>query len=45
MIYDAKALVKRLLDNDIKAEQAKREADSSFRQKAEEIGKLGIWRE
>lgn len=45
MIYDAKALVKLLLDGVITAEQTEHEAHVIFRGRAEELGRLGIWRE
>lgn len=45
MIYDAKPLVKQLLGHDITTEQATSEAHLSFRRKAVEMGKLGLWRE
>ena len=44
MIYDAKALAKQLLNNEITTEQAASEAHSSFRRKAEQVGRLGLWR-
>ena len=44
MIYDARVLANQLLNNDITAEQATSEAHSSFRRKAEEMDKLGLWR-
>ena len=45
MIYDAKALVKQLLNREITTEQAVHEAHLSFRIKAELLGKLDLWRE
>jgi len=45
MIYDAKVLVKQLLNKEITAEQASHEARLAVRQKATQIGKLDIWRE
>jgi hypothetical protein len=44
MIYDAKALVKRLLNKEINVEQAVGEARSLFQKKAVQLGKVGIWR-
>jgi len=45
MIYDAKGLVKQLLNEEITVEQAEREARLSFQSKAAELGKRGLWRE
>ena len=45
MIYDAKVLVKQLLNEEITTEQAVQEARLSFRNKAEPLGKLNLWRE
>jgi hypothetical protein len=45
LIYDAQVLVKQLLNGDITVEQAVREAHESFRSKAAQLGKLGVWRE
>jgi hypothetical protein len=45
MIYDAKALIKQLLKEEITLDQAKCDAHSSFRSRAAEVGKLDIWRE
>jgi hypothetical protein len=45
IIYDAKPLVKQLLNHDITTMQAANEAQLSFRRKAVEMGKLGLWRE
>jgi len=45
MIYDAKVLVKQLLNREITTEQAVREAHLSFQSKAELLGKLNLWRE
>jgi hypothetical protein len=44
MIYDAKGLVKRLLNEEINVEQAVGEARSLFHKKAVQLGKLGSWR-
>jgi hypothetical protein len=44
MIYDAKGLVKQLLNKEIDVEQAVGEAQSLFRQKAVQLGKQGIRR-
>lgn len=45
MIYDAKVLVKQLLSKEITTEEAVNEAHLSFRRKAEQLGKLNLWRE
>ena len=44
MIYDAKGLVKQLLNKEIDVEQAVGEAQSLFQKKAVQLGKLGIRR-
>jgi hypothetical protein len=44
MIYDAKWLVKQLLNKETNVEQATCEARSLFEEKAVQLGKLGIWR-
>jgi hypothetical protein len=44
IIYDAKRLVRQLLNKDINVEQAVGEARSLFQEKALQLGKLGIWR-
>ena len=44
-IYDAKGLVKQLLNKEITVEEAEHEARMSFQSKAAQLGKLGIWRE
>jgi len=44
MIYDVRGLVKQLLNKDINVEQAVGEARSLFREKAGQLGKLGIRR-
>ena len=44
-IYDSKVLIELLVSNVITAEQAMHVAHLEFRQKAEEVGKLGLWRE
>jgi hypothetical protein len=43
-IYDAKELVKQLLNKEIDVEQAVGEAQSLFQKKAVQLGKLGIRR-
>ena len=45
MIYDAKVLVKQLLNKEITTEEASREAHLLFRSKAELLDKLNRWRE
>jgi len=44
-IYDAKVLVKQLLNKEISVEQAESEAQTAFRKRGAELGKLGFWRE
>jgi len=44
-IYDAKGLVKQLLNKEITVEEAEHEARMSFQSKGAQLGKLGIWRE
>jgi hypothetical protein len=43
MIYDAKGLVKQLLNEEITVEQAECEARLSFQCRATELGKQDIW--
>lgn len=43
MIYDARGLVKRLLNKKIDVEQVMVEAQSLFQRKAVQLGKLGTW--
>jgi hypothetical protein len=43
-IYDAKGLVKQLLNKEVDVEQAVGEAQSLFQNKAVQLGKLGIRR-
>jgi hypothetical protein len=43
-IYDAKGLVKQLLNKEVDVEQAVGEAQSLFQNKAVQLGKLGIQR-
>jgi hypothetical protein len=45
IIYDARVLVKQLLNGEITEERAVHEARMSFRNKAAQLGKLGYWRE
>jgi hypothetical protein len=45
VIYDAKVLVKQLLNKEITTKQAVDEARLSFQSKAERLGKLNLWRE
>jgi len=44
LIYDADAIVKQLLNQEITAERANLDAYSLFQNKAVQLGKLGIWR-
>jgi len=44
MIYDAKSLAKQLRNKEISVEEAVHEACQSFEEKAEQMGKVGIWR-
>ena len=44
-IYDAKVLVKQLLNKEITVERAASEAQTAFRKRGAELGKLGFWRE
>jgi hypothetical protein len=43
-IYDAKGLVKQLLNKEIDVEQVVGDARLLFQQQAVQLGKLGIWR-
>ena len=45
IIYDAKVLVKQLLNGEITEDRAVHEARVSFRNKAAQLGKLGFWRD
>lgn len=45
IIYDAKGLVKQLLNKEITLERADWEARRSYQSRAVQLGKLGIWRE
>ena len=45
VIYDAKVLVKQLLNRETTTGQAVHEAHLQFRSKAELLGKLNLWRE
>jgi hypothetical protein len=45
VIYDAKELVKQLLDKEITVKKASCEARSAFRRRAAQLGKQDIWRE
>ena len=42
-IYDAKGLVKQLLNKEIDIEQVVVDAQSLFQIKAAQLGKLGVW--
>ena len=44
-IYDAKTLVKQLLNKEITLEQAESEAQTAFRKRGVELGKVGLWRQ
>jgi len=44
-IYDAKVIVKQLLNKEITLEQAESEAQSAFRKRGVELGKVGLWRQ
>ena len=44
MIYDSRSLAKRLLNEEISVEQALHEANSLFEEKANSVGKQGLWR-
>ena len=44
VIYDAKELVKQLLNKEITVKEASCEARSAFRKRAAQLGKQDIWR-